>query len=351
MRNYDYKKLYRGLLQPDIVNLISQIHEYKGEQSFFVEMKSEILTRMVEIARIQSMEASNKMEGIYTSEEMLKEIVQDKVKPATSSEKEMVGYRNVLAAIYENYGYMPLRPLVLQQIHRDLHKFSSGGGGMFRRADRAAAKEAMGGHTAAVLSSVTAQEVEAHVEAICMAFEEACREPDCDPLILIPVFVLDFLCIRPFDVGNNRMSRLLMLLLLYRAGYMVGRYVSLERLMEQSRETYYEMLRQSQAGWHEAENRYAPFVRYLLGILLASYRDFSQCVQLLTASGLSKPERVREIVRGTLGKITRAQIMARCPDISQVTVERALNEMQKRNEVIKIGGGRYTAYAWNWEQG
>ena len=143
------------------------------------------------------------------------------------------------------------------------------------------------------------------------------------------------------------MSRLLTLLLLYRAGYIAGKYISIEKLIEQTKETYYEALQQSSADWHEDKNDYIPFVQYMLGVILAAYREFSSRIKLLTANGLSKPERIREIIKNTLGTITKMKIMEKCPDISQVTVQRALNDLLKSNEIIKIGGGRYTAYTWN----
>lgn len=150
--------------------------------------------------------------------------------------------------------------------------------------------------------------------------------------------------------GNGRMSRLLTLLLLYRAGYVVGKYISIEKLIEQTKETYYETLQQCSAGWHEQQNDYAPFVRYLLGIIVAAYREFSNRVQALAASGLSKPDRVRAVIKDTLGKVTKAEIIRKCPDISQITIQRTLNDLQKNGEIIKLSGGRYTSYIWNRER-
>ena len=165
---------------------------------------------------------------------------------------------------------------------------------------------------------------------------------------MIPVFILDFLCIHPFNDGNGRMSRLLTLLLLYRAGYHVGKYVSIEQLIERTKDAYYDCLQESSCDWHEAENDYAPFVTYQLGVILAAYREFSDRVKVVSES-TRKPNRVREIIQGHLGKITKAEIMQQCPDISQTTVQRALNELVKSGEIIKIGGGRYTSYTWNRE--
>ncbi|MBM6752202.1 Fic family protein [Mediterraneibacter glycyrrhizinilyticus] len=349
MRTFDYKKRYESLLQPDIVALVAQIHEYKGEQTLFVEAKADTLTRLLEVAKIQSTEASNKIEGIYTSDERLKKIVRDKTMPKTRNEKEIAGYRDVLNTIHQNYDYIPVKSSIFLQLHRDLYKFAGNAGGSFKSSDNVIAQEDGQGNKSIRFQPVPAWETPAYIDAICDAFQDACKDPQCDPLILIPMFILDFLCIHPFNDGNGRMSRLLTLLLLYRAGYIVGMYISIEKLIEQSKETYYETLQESSLHWHEEENDDAPFVRYMLGVIVAAYRDFSSRVQLLVTSGMSKPERVREIVRGSIGKMTRAQIMEKCPDISRVTVERALTDMVKKGEILKIGGGRYTAYVWNRE--
>ena len=163
----------------------------------------------------------------------------------------------------------------------------------------------------------------------------------------MPSFILDFLCIHPFSDGNGRMSRLLTLLLLYRSGYIVGKYISIEKLIERTRQSYYDALQASSVGWYENANDYAPFTQYLLGVILAAYRDFSDRIDVLSVQNSGKSGRIRAIIKETLGKITKAEIMKRCPDISQVTVQRTLNELQKSGEIIKISGGRYTAYTWN----
>lgn len=349
MRNYRLTVAWNKLLTPDIVALLTQIHEFKGEQNLFIEANKDTLNQLVNIAKIQSIEASNKIEGIVTSDERLKKIVLDKTMPRTRNEQEIAGYRDVLATIHENYDYIPLRPSMIIQLHRDLYKFSGTSiGGNYKNSDNVIAETDEAGNKRVRFQPVHAWETADAMERSCKAFDEAVRE-GADPLLMIPIFILDFLCIHPFNDGNGRMSRLLTLLLLYRAGYMVGKYISIEKMIEQSRETYYETLQQSSAGWHENENDYAPFVRYLLGVIMAAYREFSSRVQLLTTSGLSKPERVGEIIKGSLGKITKSEIMERCPDISQVTVQRALNSLLKSGQIIKLSGGRYTSYIWNRE--
>ena len=349
MRNYDLQNKWQKLLTPDIVALLTQIHEFKGEQNLFIEAHSDTLTQLVEIAKIQSTEASNKIEGIYTSDERLKKIVLDKTTPRTRNEQEIAGYRDVLATIHESYEYIPLRPSMILQLHRDLYKFSGMFiGGSYKNADNVIAETDAEGNRFIRFQPVPAWETAEAIEMACQSYGQAVQS-GANPLLIIPMFILDFLCIHPFNDGNGRMARLLTLLLLYRSGYIVGKYISLEKVIEQSKETYYETLQQSSFGWHENENDYAPFVRYLLGTIVAAYRDFSDRVQFLTTKGLSKPDRIRKLIKTTLGKITKTEIMEKCPDISQATVQRTLIDLQKQGEILKLSGGRYTAYIWNRE--
>lgn len=351
MRTIDYKKEYNKLLTPEIVAFIAQIHEQKGQQNLFVEAQKDALSELLEIAKIQSTEASNRIEGIITTDDRLKKIVMNKTTPKGRSEREIAGYRDVLNTIHENYDYIPIRPGMILQLHRDLYKFSNSSfGGNFKNSDNVIAEELPDGSKKVRFQPVPAWESPEAVEKLCSAFQEALNDTEMDPLLLIPMFILDFLCIHPFNDGNGRMSRLLTLLLLYRYGYFVGKYISIERLIADSKITYYEVLQDSSTGWHEEKNDYYPFVRYFLGVVIAAYREFSSRVDLLITRGLSKPGRVREIIHTTTGKITKAQIMRECPDISQKTVERALKELMDNGEIIKIGGGRYTKYIWNWEK-
>lgn len=351
MREFNFSKEYPTLLTPEIVSLVGKIHEYKGEQALFIEAKADTLTKLVEIAKIQSTEASNKIEGIYTSDERLKKLVQDKTTPHTRNEQEIAGYRDVLATIHDSFDYIPPKSSLILQLHRDLYKFSGASyGGNYKTVDNVIAETDAQGNKSVRFQPLPAWETPEAMDDLCRAYEEAVGQGEMDPLLLIPMFVLDFLCIHPFNDGNGRMSRLLTLLLLYRAGYIVGKYISIEKLIEESKETYYEALRQSSQKWHEEANDYAPFVRYTLGVVAAAYRNFSTRVQALAASDMSKPDRIREIIKGTLGKITKAEIIEQCPDISQITVQRTLADLQKSGEILKLGGGRYTSYIWNREK-
>ena len=351
MRTLNYKTEYRKLLSLEIVSYLAQIHEMKGRQNLLVEAQKDALAELLDIAKIQSTEASNRIEGIVTTDDRLKKIVMNKTTPRGRSEREIAGYRDVLNTVHENHDYIPIRPGMILQLHRDLYKFSNTSiGGSFKSSDNGVAEELPDGTKRVRFQPVPAWETPEAVDALCNALREAAADPELDPLLLIPMFILDFLCTHPFNDGNGRMSRLLTLLLLYRSGYFVGKYISLERLIADSKETYYEVLQESSTGWHEGNNDYLPFVRYMLGIVAAAYREFASRVDILVTRGLSKPDRVREIVRNTTGRITKTQIMNQCPGISQKTVERALADMLKNGEILKIGGGRYTSYTWNWEK-
>ena len=351
MRTFDFKAEYGKILTPDVVNYLSLIHEYKGQQGALLEAKKDILSDLLEIAKIQSTDASNRIEGIITTEDRLKKIVREKTLPKNRSEKEIAGYRDVLAAVHEDYEYILPRPNHILQLHRDLYKFEGRAiGGKYKSADNVIAEEHEDGTKTVRFEPVPAWQTSEAMEQLCAAFHDAVNGFEMDPLILIPMFILDFLCIHPFNDGNGRMSRLLTLLLLYRAGYFVGKYISIEKLIADTKVSYYEALQDSSRGWHEGANDYGPFVTYMLGVILAAYRDFEDRARLLAVKGVSKPDRVREAIKGHLGKITKTEILQQCPDISQITVQRALADLLKNEEIIKIGGGRYTSYVWNGEK-
>lgn len=348
MRSFDYKEEWKKLLTPEIVTYLTQIHEFKGEQTLFIEAKADTLSQLVDIAKIQSTEASNKIEGIYTSDERLKALVKDSTRPRTRNEREIAGYRDVLNTIHENHDYIPPKPSIILQLHRDLYKFEGMDiGGRYKTSDNIIEEQDSEGNKSVRFRPMPAWETPEAIEKLCQSYDEALNSENIDALIIIPMFVLDFLCVHPFNDGNGRISRLLTLLLLYRSGYIVGKYISIEKLIEQTKEIYYESLQLSSAGWHENKNDYEPFVKYMLGVIVAAYRDFSSRVSLLTTQGMSKPDRVKEIIRATIGPITKTEILAKCPDISQVTVQRALADLVDKGDIVKLGGGRYTKYIWN----
>lgn len=346
MRQYHYEKTYSTLLTPEIVSLLTLIHEYKGKTS---QVQENSLTHLLESASIQSTGNSSEIEGVFISNERLQKLLKAKATPVSQSEKEIVGYRDVLMIIHENYEYIPVKPGMILQLHRSLYQYSGKKcGGCYKKTDHAIDEPDVPGNPLIHFTPVPAQETPEAVERICEEFAEVCSSGEYDPLLLIPVFILDFLCIHPFDTGNGHMSRLMVLLLLHRAGYHVGKFVSIEAQIKQNKEAYREALRESADRWQVGENDYIPFTRYLLGVILAAYRALSDKIRIIT-DNTRKPNRVQDMIQEHRGEITKAEILAACPDISQTTIQRTLNELVKCGEILKIGGGRYTSYIWNRE--
>lgn len=345
MRNFDYIKTPEKLLTPEIVQMVASIHEHKGKQELFLEANIDELKTLLEVALIQSTGASNRIEGIYTSDMRLEELVKQKAEPRNRSEQEISGYRDVLATIHESYEYIVPRPNTILQLHRDLYSYSQGAvGGSYKNSDNVIAETDAQGHQEARFIPVPAFQTADAMDQLCSRFLNAWEADHIDKLILIPMFILDFLCIHPFNDGNGRMSRLLTLLLFYKAGYIVGKYVSLEMLIEKTKETYYEALQESSISWHESVNNYEPFVKYCLGITLKAYHEFESRVAHLKDRSLSKPDRIKAVIDQKVGKITKKEIMQLCPDISKVTVERTLTDLVKRGYIAKVGAGPATAY-------
>lgn len=351
MRNYDFQEKWKKLLTPKIVGYLTTIHEYKGEQKLIANRHADVLTDLIEVAKIQSTESSNKIEGIYTSNDRLKKIILNKTMPQSRNEREIAGYRDVLNTIHENFEHIPIRDTFILQLHRDLYKFENGGmGGVFKSTDNIIEEEDYDGNKSVRFKPVPAWETPESVKELCEKYNYALGNSDADPLILIPIYVLDFLCIHPFRDGNGRMSRLLTLLLLYRSDYIVGRYISIEKLIEVSKDNYYETLQESSEHWHEGDNNYEPFVEYMLGVITAAYKEFFERTKLIEEKKIAKPDRVEEGIRNTMGTITKTEIMERIPGVSQTTIQRTLTELTKKNKIKKIGNGRYTKYTWNWEK-
>jgi len=344
-RKFNYTRLPASLVCKEIMDLLSAVHEYKGKQDLYVAARADVLTHLLEVARIQSTGASNRIEGIHTSDDRLKALMRNKTKPRNRSEEEIAGYREVLRLIHESYDHIPLKPNVILQFHRDLYQFSpSAARGKFKAADNVIAETGINGIERIRFKPLPAFETPEAVKTLAASFSEAVHKGKIDPLLLIPQFALDFLCIHPFTDGNGRMSRLLTLLLLYRSGYLVGKYISIEKIIEDTKETYYEVLEESSARWLDGKNKALPFVKYFLEVLLKAYRDFEDRVSLMADKRLSKPERIRSLFAGTLGSLSKQEILDRLPDTSVSTAEMALSGLLKEGYIAKEGAGKRTRY-------
>ena len=348
MREYNLENEAKNILKNNIVNIVSMIHEYKGKQTLYIEANPDILTSLLKIAKIQSTEYSNKIEGIRTTDKRINELINDKVKPKNRNEEEIAGYRDVLELIHENYENMDIKPNIILQMHKYLYKYSSKSiGGKFKDAENAIEEIDENGNRKIRFKPVSAFETPRAIDELCSSYNYEIQREIIDPLILIPIFILDFLSIHPFNEGNGRMSRLLTLLLLYKSGYIVGKYISIEKIVENTKETYYDTLQQSSIKWHENKNNYEFFVEYYLGIILSAYKDFSNRVEYLTNKKMTVKERTESIIKNHFGKISKKEIADMCPDINKGSIERALRELLYEDKILKITGGRYTKYIYN----
>lgn len=313
----------------------------------FVRQKPVELDRLVEIARIQSTEASNKIEGIVTTSTRMKQLFEEKTAPRNRDEDEIMGYRDVLNTIHESNEYIPVRPSYILQLHRDLlRRAGASYGGSFKNVQNYINETRPDGTSFTRFTPVAPYETPLAVNALCEAYEQAHAKEQIDALILIPCFIVDFLCINPFNDGNGRMSRLLTLLLLYKNGYSVGKYISIEKQIEKTKDRYYDALETADTGWHEEKNDPTPFIRYMLTVILACYTEFEDRVGLMSKAGAASSayDIVKRYVTDKVGKFTGADVVAHCPSIGRSSALAALKKLMEEGVILRYGTGRSTFY-------
>lgn len=299
MRKFDYSKIKEKKLDLEILNYIAKIEEFKGKQEVFLNQKPKILGLLTEIAIIQSTESSNEIEGIRTANARIKELVQKKIKPKNRDEKEILGYRDVLATIHESYEYIPVSEKIILQLHRDLFKYSNKATGRKFKSTQNYIQEIRNGETFIRFKPLDPFETVPAIKDICETYNREIDKGEIHPLILIPIFIHDFLCIHPFNDGNGRMSRLLTTLLLYKNGYFIGKYISIEEKIEKTKDIYYEELKKSGKNWHENNEDPRFFIKYILSMILSAYRDFEERVDIFNVKK-SAFEKVKETINDRL---------------------------------------------------
>ena len=341
--NYDFiKELPLNL---EIMNLVSILHEYKGKQELFLKSKPQILSKLVEAAKIQSVDKSNKIEGIKTTNKRLNEIVKKKSKPKNRNEQEIAGYREVLDMIHSSFDDIRFSKGDILTLHKHLYKYSiSNIGGRFKITDNLIEEENEKGEKSIRFEPVKAILTEEYVDNLCKEYNEILKNENIEPLLLIPCIILDFLCIHPFSDGNGRMSRLLTLLLFYKARYLVGKYISIEMFIEKTKETYYEALQLSSNKWHKNKNDYVPFLKYMLGVLKEAYVEFESRFKVIENSKIKSVDSVYEIFEKSLTKVSKSELIVLCPEMSKKTIERSLKELLHKGKIVMVGAGRTTAY-------
>ena len=344
MRLFDYKKLTERKFDKEVLNYIGIIHEFKGRQQLYLEQKPQELDKLVELAKIQSTEASNEIEGIKTTDARLKKLMNDKTTPINRDENEILGYRYALNLVHDNFEYIPINPNYILQLHKEMYQFMDVNfGGKFKDSQNKIV-EKHDDIEEVIFNPLEPFETPDAVRRICDEYNDAITEYNIDPLIVIPIFVHDFLCIHPFRDGNGRMSRLLTTLLLYKNGYVVGKYISLEKKIQITKNEYYSALRQSSENWIDNNNDDTSFIKYLLGTILAAYRDFESRVNIVSKR-LSAFEMVENAVNNKIGKFTKSDIMEMCPEIGRASIENALKRLCDEGKLEMHNAGRSTFYS------
>ena len=344
MREFNYSKYKDYKWDSEIVGLVSGIHEYRGKQELYLAQKPAVLDKLVEVAKVQSTESSNAIEGIFTSNTRLNQLMQSKTTPRNRDEEEIAGYRFVLDMIHESYEYIPISSNYILQLHQNLYRFTNRSiGGHFKNSDNHIVARDENGIEHVIFEPLSPLETPIAIDRICEEFNRVSATEEVDTLLLIPIFIHDFLCVHPFNDGNGRMSRLLTTLLLYRAGYVVGRYVSLEKKIADLKDLYYDSLNMSQNGWHEGEDDPTPFIKYILKTIIAAYKDFEERIEIID---IKEPaiEQVRAAVYKKIGKFTKSEIMEMCPKLGRASVENSLTALVNEDVLERRGRGRGTYY-------
>lgn len=347
MRGFDYSKLSNMKWDNEILLLCSKIHECKGRQDLFVRQKPAQLERLIEVAKIQSTESSNRIEGIVTTSTRIKKLVEEKTAPKNRDEKEILGYRNVLNTIHDSHEYISVSKNHILQLHRDLLQPAGiSHGGNFKNVQNYIKETKPDGTEVVRFTPLAPYETPEAIDMICNSFRDTLALEIVDPLILIPAFICDFLCIHPFNDGNGRMSRLLTLLLLYKCGYEVGKYISIEKQIETTKDVYYDVLQEIDHGWHEEENDPTPFIKYMLQIVLGCYMEFEERVCVMEETGVksSSYDVVKAYVDNKLGKFTPADVLAECPSVGRTSIFNALKKLVEEGYIEKHGERKAAFY-------
>lgn len=344
MRNFDYESLSKATWIPDVLDYVALISQEKGKQELYLRQKPEELERLVEIAKVQSTEASNAIEGIHTSSTRLKKLMGEKTAPKNRDEEEIAGYRDALALIHESFDMISITPNYILQLHQILTGHTSASHkGKFKSAQNYISATDGKGNSFTLFTPMDPFETPLAMQRICDEYNRCIGNGLVHPLVLIPVFIHDFLCIHPFIDGNGRMSRLLTTLLLYRSGFYVGKYISLEAKISKNKDLYYDALSKSQEGWHEGKDNPLPFVKYILGTVASAYSDFEERVELVSEK-LPAKEMVRKAIGQKIGYFTKADVMELCPSLSLSSVELALRELVREKAIERSGVGKATKY-------
>jgi len=344
MRIFNYSKIKEEKWDSEMLGLIASIYKEAGKQEMFLKQRPEELEKLVEIAKVQSTEASNAIEGIRTTNTRVRQLVEEKTAPRNRDEQEIAGYRDVLNIIHENFDAIPITANYILQLHKILYSHMSNPmAGKTKNVQNYISATYPDGRVETIFVPLAPHETMEALESICNEYNRVIGNMEVEPLIAIPTFIHDFLCIHPFNDGNGRMSRLLTTLLLYRSGFYVGKYISLEAKIAKNKDLYYDALNQAQQGWREGEHDATSFIKYILGTILAAYRDFEDRFALVETK-LSALETVRRTTMSKIGRFTKQDIRELCPSLSISSLEGSLRKLVSEGEIKREGSGKATFY-------
>lgn len=344
MREFNYGKIKEQKWDLEVLSLIAGIYKYAGKQELYLKQRPDELKKLVEIAKVQSTEASNAIEGIVTTNTRIRQLVEEKTTPKNRDEAEIAGYRDVLNIIHESFDVIPITKNYILQLHKILYSHMNNPiAGRTKTVQNYISATYPDGRTEVLFTPLDPFETPVALERICEEYNRVIGNLEIEPLIVIPVFIHDFLCIHPFNDGNGRMSRLLTTLLLYRSGFYVGRYISLEAKIAQNKDLYYEALKKAQNGWHEGEEDVVPFIKYLLGTILAAYKDFEDRFEII-GEKMPALEMVRKATENKIGKFSKQDIRELCPSLSISSIEGSLRTLVEEGELMRGGSGKATYY-------
>ena len=344
MRTFNYLSIKEQKWDSEILGLIAAIYRYAGKQELYLKQKPNELEKLVEIAKIQSTEASNAIEGIVTTNTRIRQLVEEKTTPKNRDEQEIAGYRDVLNVIHESFDAIPITKNYILQLHKILYSHMNNPiAGQTKNVQNYISATHSDGHTEVLFTPLAPFETSEALDRICEEYNLVIGNFEAEPLIVIPIFIHDFLCIHPFNDGNGRMSRLLTTLLLYRSGFYVGKYISLEAKIAGNKDLYYDALGRAQEGWHEGTEDAVPFIKYLLGTILAAYKDFEDGFSIVEEK-MPAIDIVRKATLNKIGKFTKQDIRELCPAFSVSSIEGALRKLVKAGELKREGSGKGTYY-------
>ncbi len=344
MREFNYSQIRNQKWDSELLSLIAAIYKEAGKQELYLKQRPQELEKLVEIAKIQSTEASNAIEGIVTTSTRIRQLVEEKTTPHNRDEQEIAGYRDALNIIHESFDAIPVTQNYILQLHKIMYShMNNPRAGRTKNVQNYITATYPDGHTEILFTPLEPYETPEALDRICGEFNKVIGNMELEPLIAIPVFIHDFLCIHPFNDGNGRMSRLLTSLLLYRCGFYVGRYISLEAKIAKNKDLYYSALRESQTGWHEGSEDAVPFIKYILGTVLAAYKDFEDRFALVEIKRTAL-ETVRMASQSKIGRFTKQDIRELCPSLSLSAIESALRKMVDDGELKREGSGKNICY-------